>query len=201
MIRVLIAGGQRLPREAVAAVLSGVPGIQVVAQVELGTEVLASARRTRPNVALLDAELAGLDGISAGARLKSVLPDCRVIIVTTPDRPDVLRAALAAQVEGFVSKGASIDALTDTVRRVAHGDRVLDPRAVTEALHGPGNPLNARDVDILRLAARGRTPAEIAAALHLSPGTMRNNLAAIKHKVGARNRIEAIRIATDRGWI
>lgn len=201
MIRVLIAGGQRLPREAVAAVLSGEPGMQVVSQVALGTEVVASARRTRPNVALLDVELAGLDGVSAAARLKSVLPDCRVIVVTTPNRPDVLRSALAAQVEGFLSKGASIDALTATVRRVAHGDRVLDPQAVTEALHGPGNPLGARDVDILRLAARGRTPDEIAVALHLSPGTIRNNLAAINRKVGARNRIEAIRIAADRGWI
>ncbi|MEU7144368.1 response regulator transcription factor [Nocardia sp. NPDC046473] len=201
MIRVLLAGGQRLPREALAAVLSGTPGVQVVSQVSLGTEVVSSAQRARPNVALLDADLPGMDGVSAAARLRSILPDCRVIIVTAPNRPDVLRSALAARVDGFLSKGASIDALTDTVRRVARGDRVLEPQAVAEAMHGPGNPLSTRDIDMLRLAAQGRTPDEIAAALHLSPGTIRNNLAAINRKVGARNRIETIRIAAGRGWI
>lgn len=201
MIRVLIAGGQRLTREALAAVLTNAPGVQVVAQVPLGTEVVPSARRTRPNVALLEAELPGLDGISAATQLRSVLPDCRVIIVTAPNRPDVLSAALAAKVAGFLSRGASIDALTDAVRRVARGDRVLEPEAVAEAMRVPDNPLSARDIEIVRLASQGRTPEEIGAALHLSAGTVRNNLAAINRKVGARNRIEAIRVAVSRGWV
>ncbi|WP_194838029.1 response regulator transcription factor [Nocardia sp. XZ_19_369] len=201
MIRVLIAGGLRLPREALAAVLSGVPGVQVVSQVGLGSAVVPGALRTRPNLALLDADLPGLDGVSAAAQLKSAVPECRVIIVTGPSRPDVLRAALAVRVEGVLSKGASIEALTDAVRRVAHGDRVLEPQAVAEALGGSENPMTARDLEILRLAAQGRTPGEIAEALHLSAGTVRNNLAAINRKVGARNRIEAIRIAVGRGWI
>ncbi|WP_107657783.1 response regulator transcription factor [Nocardia suismassiliense] len=201
MIRVLIAGGLRLPREALAAVLSSELGVQVVSQVSLGSEVVAGALRTRPNLALLDADLPGLDGVSAAAQLKSAVPGCRVIIVAGPSRPDVLRAALAVRVEGVLSKGASIEALTDTVRRVAHGERVLEPQAVAEALGGTDNPLTARDLEVLQLAAQGRTPGEIAEALHLSAGTGRNNLAAINRKVGARNRIEAIRIAVGRGWI
>ncbi|GAA5093047.1 response regulator transcription factor [Nocardia iowensis] len=201
MIRVLIAGSLRLPREAMATVLSGVPGIQVVSQVSLGTEVVPSALRTRPNLALLDADLAGLEGVSAAVQLKSVLPSCRVVLVTPPHRPDLLKSALGAQVEGLLSKAASIGALTDTVHRVAHGERVLEPHTVAEALRVPGNPLSARDIDILRLAAQGRTPGEIAATLHLSAGTIRNNLAAINHKLGTRNRIEAIRLSTQRGWI
>ncbi|WP_378738841.1 DNA-binding response regulator [Nocardia brasiliensis] len=201
MIRVLIADNLRLPREALAAVLSGEPGMQVVALVARGNEIVPSALRARPNVALVDINLAGLDGVSAATQLKSTLPGCRIIIVTTPNRPDALKSALAAGVDGLLSKGASIEALTDAVRRVSRGDRVLEPQTVAEALHAPGNPLNERDVDILQLAAQGQTPGEIAETLHLSPGTIRNNLAAINRKVGARNRIEAIRVAATRGWI
>ncbi|NNH75260.1 response regulator transcription factor [Nocardia uniformis] len=201
MIRVLFAGSLRLPREAMATVLSGVPGVDVVAQVPLGTDVVPSALRTRPTIALLDADLAGLDGVSAAVQLKSALPGCRVLLMTPPNRPDLLRSALAARVEGLLSKDVSISALTDAVCRVARGERVLEAHTVAEVLHMPGNPLGARDIDILRLAAAGRTPGEIAAALHLSPGTIRNILAAINRKLGARNRIEAIRIATHSGWI
>lgn len=201
MIRVLIAGSLRLPREALATILAGESGVEVVAQVSLGTDVVPSALRTRPNLALLDANLTGLDGVSAATQLKTALPDCRVVMVMAPHRPDLLRSALDARVEGLLSTGASIAALTDTVRRVAHGESVLEPQAVAQALRGPANPLSARDIDILRLISQGHTPDEIGAALHLSPGTVRNNLAAINRKVGTRNRIETLRTAARHGWI
>ncbi|OII65157.1 DNA-binding response regulator [Streptomyces sp. CC53] len=201
MIRVLIADGLRLTREALSVVLATEPGMQVVAQVARGDEIVPSALRTRPNVALLDTHLSGLDGISAASRLKTALPTCRVVLVTALEHPGALRTALAAGVEGFVGKGVSVKELTDTVRKAARGESVLDPRLVTDALRTPDNPLNERDIGILRLASKGHTPQEIAETLHLSPGTVRNNLAAIKHKIGARNRIEAIRTASARGWI
>ncbi|MFI1253793.1 DNA-binding response regulator [Streptomyces netropsis] len=201
MIRVLIADGLRLPREALSAVLSSEPGMQVVSQVPRGDEVVPSALRARPHVALLDVNLPVMDGVSAAAQLKAALPACRVIIVTALERPGSLRAALTTGVEGFIGKGASVKELAETVRKVARGDRVLDPRIVADALHAPDNPLGPRDIDILRLTAQGHTPAEIAESLHLSPGTVRNNLAAINRKVGTRNRIETIRTASTRGWI
>lgn len=201
MIRVLIADGLRLTREALSVVLASEPGIQVVSQVARGDEVVPSALRTHPNVALLDAGLTGLDGISAAAQLKAASPTCRTVLMTAVERPGLLKAALAAGVEGLMSKGVSVKELTDTIRKAARGDCVLDPRLVTDALRTSDNPLKERDVDVLRLAAQGHTPQEIARMLHLSPGTVRNNLAAINRKIGARNRIEAIRVASARGWI
>lgn len=201
MIRVLIASSLRLPREAIATVLSGIPGVQVVAQVGVGPEVTPCALRTDPNIAVLDADLPALDGISTAIRLRSALSGCRVVLVTPPNRPDLLARALRSPVDGLLSRSASLDALTDTVNRVARGERVVEPYAVAEALQAPDNPLNAGEMDTLRLAAQGHTPAEIGAALHLSAGTIRNRLAAINRKVGARNRIETIRIASTRGWI
>lgn len=201
MIRVLIADGLRLPREALSAVLSSEPGMHVVSQVPRGDAVVPSALRTLPDVALLDAGLPGLDGVTAAAQLKAALPSCRVVIVTPPERPGSLRTALDTGVDGVLGKGLSVKELAETVRKVARGERILDPQLVTDALHAPGNPLSRRDIDILRLAAQGHTPAEIAEVLHLSPGTVRNNLAAINRKVGTRNRIETIRTASARGWI
>ncbi|MET7362476.1 response regulator transcription factor [Streptomyces sp. NPDC005562] len=201
MIRLLIADGLRLTREALAVVLASEPGMQVVAQVPRGDEIVPNALRTCPTVALLDAHLPGVAGIPAAAQLKAVLPACRIVILTTLERAGALRTALEVGVEGVMSKGASVSELSDSVRRIARGDRVLDPRLVTDALHTPDKPLSERDTDLLRLAAHGHTPPEIAAILHLSPGTVRNNLAAINRKVGARNRIEAIRTASARGWI
>ncbi|WP_424888240.1 response regulator [Streptomyces sp. XH2] len=201
MIRVLIADGLRLPREALSAVLSSEPGVRVVSQAPRGDAVVPSALRTRPDVALLDADLPGLDGVTVAAQLKAALPCCRVIIVTAPERAASLRAALSTGVDGVLGKGLSVKELAEAVRKVARGDRILDPQLVTDALHAPDNPLSRRDIGILRLAAQGHTPAEIAEVLHLSPGTVRNNLAAINRKVGTRNRIETIRTASARGWI
>ncbi|WP_179500113.1 response regulator transcription factor [Streptomyces sp. WZ.A104] len=201
MIRVLIADGLRLTREALSVVLASEPGMHVVAQVPRGDEIVPQALRTRPTVAVLDAHLPGLDGISAAEQLRVALPPCRIVILATLERASSLRTALEVGVEGFMSKGVSVKELTDSVRKVARGDRVLDPRLVTDALHTPDNPLSERDRELLRLAAHGHTPPEIAEILHLSPGTVRNNLAAINRKVGARNRIEAIRAASARGWI
>ncbi|WP_425474309.1 DNA-binding response regulator [Streptomyces alboniger] len=197
----LIADSLRLTREALSVVLASEPGMHVVAQVPRGDEIVPNALRARPTVAVLDAELPGLDGTTAAARLRAALPSCRIVILTTSERAGALRTALEVGVEGFMSKGVSVKELTDSVRKVARGERVLDPRLVADALHAPENPLSERDTEILHLAARGHTPPEIAGILHLSPGTVRNNLAAINRKVGARNRIEAIRTASARGWI
>ncbi|WP_433549475.1 response regulator transcription factor [Streptomyces sp. CA-294286] len=197
----LIADGLRLTREALSVVLASEPGLHVVAQVSRGDEIVPNALRTGATLALLDADLPGLDGISAAAQLKAALPSCRIVVLTTLERAGALRTALEVGVEGVMSKGVSVNELTDSVRKVARGGRVLDPRLVADALHTPSNPLSERDTDLLRLAAHGHTPPEIAELLHLSPGTVRNNLAAINRKVGARNRIEAIRTAAARGWI
>ncbi|MGV9411618.1 response regulator transcription factor [Nocardia sp. NPDC003693] len=201
MIRVLIAGALRLPREAMAAAVADIPGVQVVAQVSTGQEVTPCALRTDPNIAVLDADLPGVDGIATAQRLRSALARCRIVLVTPPNRPDLLQRALTVPVDGLLSRGASLDTLTDTVSRVAHGEQVIEAHAVAEALRTPGNPLSDSDIDILRLAARGLTPQEIGAVLHLSTGTIRNRLAAINRKSGTRNRIETLAIATRRGWI
>ncbi|WP_029900316.1 response regulator transcription factor [Nocardia brasiliensis] len=201
MIRVLIAGGLRLPREAMAAVVADIPGVRVVAQVGTGPQVTPCALRTDPTLAVLDTDLPGLDGIAAAQRLRSAVASCRIVLVTPPNRPDLLRRALEVPVDGLLSRSASLDALTHIVSRVAHGETVIEPHVVAEALHTPDNPLSASDIDILRLAARGHTPEEIGVALHLSAGTIRNRLAAINRKSGTRNRIETLAVATRRGWI
>ncbi|MDG4822555.1 response regulator transcription factor [Asanoa sp. WMMD1127] len=201
MIRVMIAEDVPLLRESLAAVLELEEDLTVVAAVERGDEIVEAAARERPDVALLDIDLPGLDGISAAVKLREALPECRALVLTGLARPDHLRRALAAGAAGFVLKHAVPQTLVDAIRKVVAGERVVDPQLALAALETPANPLPAREIDVLRLAATGAGPDEIAATLFLSVGTVRNYLSSAITRLDARNRVDAIRIATDRGWL
>ncbi|GMA25557.1 DNA-binding response regulator [Luteimicrobium album] len=200
-IRLLLADDQALVRGALAALLDLEPDLEVVAQVGRGDEVVASARDARADVALLDVEMPGLDGIGAAAALRRTYPDCRSLIVTTFGRPGYLRRALDAGASGFVVKDTPAEQLADAVRRVHAGLRVVDPDLAVESLTVGESPLTERERDVLLHAADGGTVAEIAKAAFLSEGTVRNYLSSAIGKTGARTRAEAVRIAQDNGWL
>ncbi len=200
-IRLLLADDQALVRGALAALLSLEPDVEVVAEVGRGDEVVEAARRTRPDVALLDVEMPGLDGIGATAALRAALPGCKVLVVTTFGRPGYLRRAMEAGASGFVVKDTPARQLADAVRRVHAGLRVVDPSLAAETLASGLSPLTARESEVLRAARDGGTVADLACALHLSEGTVRNYLSAAIGKTGARTRAEAVRIADERGWL
>jgi two-component system response regulator DesR len=199
--RLLIAEDQALLRDALAALLGMEAGIEVVAQAARGDEVVPLALETRPDVALLDIEMPGLDGLQAAAQLRGALPGCRVIMLTTFGRPGYLRRAMEIGATGFVLKDAPASELADAIRRVARGQRVVDPALALSALSEGPNPLSERERETLALAAERGTVAEIADRLGLSEGTVRNHLSAAIQKVGARNRAEAARIAAAKGWL
>jgi two-component system response regulator DesR len=175
--------------------------IEVVAEVVRGDEIVPAALRTRPDVAVLDIDLPAVDGITASAGLRERLPGCRVLILTALGRPGEVRRALAGGIEAFLVKDAPGDRLADAIRRTARGLRVLDPELVTAAMEYGASPLTAREREVLAEAARGAPAEEIAARLHLSTGTVRNYLTAAVGKTGARNKVDAVRIAQDAGWI
>ena len=200
-IRVLLADDQQLVRGALAALLDLEPDIEVVAEVGRGDEVVAAARQHRPDVALLDVEMPGMDGIAATAALRTALPGCRVLIVTTFGRPGYLRRALEVGASGFVVKDTPARQLADAVRRVHSGLRAVDPALAEESLVSGASPLSAREAEVLRAARDGGTVADLARALHLAEGTVRNHLSAAIGKTGARTRAEAVRLADDRGWL
>ena len=201
MIRVLVADDQALVRGALAAMLDLESDLEVVAQAASGQEALDEGLRTRPDVALLDVQMPGLDGLGAAERLRERLPSCRVVMCTTFGRPGYLTRALAAGASGFVVKDAPPEHLVDAVRRVHRGLRVIDPQLATESLAGGPSPLTDRERDVLRAVADGATAAAVAVRLHLSPGTVRNHLSAAMGKLDARTRVEAARAADDRGWL
>ncbi|GAA4709750.1 response regulator transcription factor [Phytohabitans rumicis] len=201
MIRLLLADDQALVRGALAALLSMEADLEVVAEVGRGDEVVEAARRTRPDVALLDVEMPGLDGLAATAALRVALPACKVLVVTTFGRPGYLRRAMAAGASGFVVKDTPARQLADAVRRVAAGLRVVDPGLAAESLASGDGPLTQREADVLRAARDGGTIADIAAALGLSEGTVRNHLSSAIGKTGARTRAEAVRLADQGGWL
>lgn len=200
-IRLLIADDQALVRGALAALLDLEPDLEVVAEVGRGDEVVEAVRTAKPDVALLDVEMPGLDGIEAAAALLSAVPGVRVLMVTTFGRPGYLRRAMEAGAAGFVVKDTPAAQLADAVRRVHQGLRVVDPSLAAETLVAGTSPLTARESDVLRAAREGGTVADIARALHLSEGTVRNHLSAAIGKTGARTRAEAARIAVDNGWL
>jgi two-component system response regulator DesR len=200
-IRLLLADDQALVRGALAALLNLEPDLEVVAEVGRGDEVVPLARQTRPDVALLDVEMPGLDGIAATVELRAALPSCRVLVVTTFGRPGYLRRAMAAGASGFVVKDTPARQLADAVRRVAAGLRVVDPTLAAETLARGTSPLTPRETDVLRAASDGGTVADIAAQLALSEGTVRNHLSAAIGKTGARTRAEAVRLADEHGWL
>jgi two-component system, NarL family, response regulator DesR len=200
-IRLLIADDQALVRGALAALLDLEPDLEVVSEVGRGDEVVEAARTASPDVALLDVEMPGLDGIEAAAALRRAVPGVRVLMVTTFGRPGYLRRAMEAGASGFVVKDTPAAQLADAVRRVHQGLRVVDPSLAAETLVAGTSPLTARESDVLRAARDGGTVADIARGLHLSEGTVRNHLSAAIGKTGARTRAEAARIALDNGWL
>ena len=200
-IRILLADDQALVRSALAALLELEDDFEVVAQVGRGDEVVAAARDQHPDVALLDIEMPGLDGLAAAAALSQEVPTCRVIIVTTFGRPGYLRRAMESGALGFVVKDAPAEQLADAIRRVWRGLRVVDPALAAATLAGGVSPLTARERDVLVAARDGATVADIAGRLFLSEGTVRNYLTAAIAKTGVRNRVEAVRVADERGWL
>jgi two-component system response regulator DesR len=201
VIRVLLADDQHLVLGALAALLSMEPDIDVVAEVARGDEVVAKVLASEPDVALLDIEMPGLDGIAATAAVREQRPACRVLVVTTFGRPGYLRRALAAGASGFMVKDAPAGRLADAIRRVHAGLRVVDPSLAAETLVSGESPLTERERDVLVAARDGGTVADIARELLLSEGTVRNYLSAGISKTQARTRAEAARIATDNGWL
>jgi two-component system response regulator DesR len=201
VIRLLLADDQALVRGALAALLDLEPDLQVVAEVGRGDEVVAAALEHRADVALLDVEMPGLDGIAATAALSRALPTCRVLIVTTFGRPGYLRRALEVGAGGFVVKDTPARRLADAVRRVHAGLRTVDPALAEESLVTGASPLSARETEVLRAARDGSTVADLAGLLHLAEGTVRNHLSAAIGKTGARTRAEAVRLAEESGWL
>jgi two-component system, NarL family, response regulator DesR len=200
-IRVLLAEDQAMIREALAALLSFEDDIEVVAQVGRGDEVARAACAASPDVALLDIEMPGMDGLAAAADLRKRHPDMKIVILTTFGRPGYLRRAMESGVSGFVVKDSPAEKLAHTIRQVLKGGKVIDPDLAAVALAEGNCPLTPREKDVLAASADGATIAEIAAVAYLSEGTVRNYLSACIQKTGARNRAEALRIAADRGWL
>ena len=201
MIRVLLAEDQTMVRGALAALLALEGDIEIVAEVARGDEVVGAALDARPDVALLDIEMPGASGLEAAAELRSKLPACRVIILTTFGRPGYLKRAMENGAVGFLVKDAPSTELAVGIRRVAAGERVVDPKLAMAALSEGTNPLTDREREVLALAARGARIAEIAASLYLSEGTVRNYLSVAIQKLNAQNRVEAARIAEEKGWL
>jgi two-component system, NarL family, response regulator DesR len=201
VIRVLLAEDQGMVRGALAALLRMERDIDVVAEVARGDEVVPRALETHPDVALLDIEMPGLDGLAAAAQLRSALPACRALILTTFGRPGYLRRAMEAGASGFVLKDAPASDLAAAIRRTAAGGRVVDPALAVAALSEGSDPLSDREREVLAASVEEATIADIARRLSLSEGTVRNHLSAAIQKLGARNRGEAARLAAVKGWL
>ena len=200
-IRLLLADDQALVRGALASLLDLEADMTVVAEVGRGDEVVEAAQRSRPDVALLDVEMPGVDGIEATRRLRAAMPDVKVVIVTTFGRPGFLRRALVAGASGFVVKDTPARQLADAVRRVHSGLRVVDPTLAADSLAVGESPLTARESEVLRAARGGGNVSDIARAVFLSEGTVRNHLSAAIGKTEARNRGDAVRVAEENGWL
>jgi two-component system response regulator DesR len=201
VIRVLLAEDQAMVRGALAALLELEGDIAIVAQVGRADEVVGQALATQPDVALLDIEMPGGDGLEAAARLRQTLPACRVIILTTFGRPGYLRRALESGAVGFLLKDAPATQLATAIRRAVAGERIVDPALASAALSEGNNPLTERERETLAAASHGASISEIAAALVLSEGTVRNYLSTAIQKLGAQNRVEAAHIAEQKGWL
>ncbi|MGR6916258.1 response regulator [[Actinomadura] parvosata] len=196
--RVLLADDEHLIRGAIAALLDLEDGIEVVAQVGRGDEVVAAVAEHRPDVAVLDIEMPGIDGLSAAEQISS---QCKIVILTSLGRPGYLRRAMAAGVSGFLGKDASAEELAMAIRKVQSGGRYLDAELAAAAMAAGDSPLTERERDALRLAAEGATISRIAGELHLTEGTVRNYLSSAMTKLNAQNRLEAIRTAQRMGWL
>jgi two-component system response regulator DesR len=201
VIRVLLAEDQGMVRGALASLLGLEPDIEVVAQVARGDEVLAAAQSVDPDVALLDIEMPGATGLEALAELRGALPGCRILILTTFGRPGYLRRAMETGASGFLLKDAPAQELASAIRRAFAGERVVDPGLAAAALSEGESPLTAREHEVLAASRNYATVADIAGALYLSPGTVRNHLSSVMQKLDARNRAEALKLAEEKGWL
>ncbi|HEY1573736.1 MAG TPA: response regulator transcription factor [Pseudonocardiaceae bacterium] len=201
MIKVMIAEDVHMVRGALVALLRLESDIDVVAEVAGGDEILPTAKAVRPDVAVIDIDLPGKDGLTAATELREQLPECRTLILTSLGRPGTLRRALAAKVGGFLLKDAPPDKLASAIREVYVGRRVVDSDLALAAWDSADCPLTGREVEVLRLAADGANAVDIAARLYLSAGTVRNYLTTAVTKLNARNRVDAIRIAKEAGWL
>jgi two-component system, NarL family, response regulator DesR len=201
MIRVLLAEDQAMVRGALAALLAREQDIEVVAEVARGDVVVEAALATSPDVALLDIEMPGGGGLAAAQALQKVMPTCHSVILTTFGRSGYLRRAMESGAVGFLLKDAPAAELAIALRRVMKGERVVDPELALSALSEGNNPLTPRERDVLSAALFGASLAEIAARLILSEGTVRNHLSTAMQKLGARNRMEAARLAEQKGWL
>jgi two-component system, NarL family, response regulator DesR len=199
--RILLADDQTLIREALAALLSFESDMEVVAQVGRGDEVVKAAAEHEIDVALLDIEMPGMDGLAAAGQLHRAQPEVKIVILTTFGRPGFLRRAMQSGVSAFIVKDSPPDRLATAVRKALAGERVIDPDLAAAALAEGINPLTPRERDVLAASADGSLISEIAGQLYLSEGTVRNYLSACIQKTGARNRTEALRIAEERGWL
>ncbi|HUR04720.1 MAG TPA: response regulator transcription factor [Nonomuraea sp.] len=201
MIRTLLAEDMHLVRGAIVALLAYEEDIEIVAEVDRGDRILLAAKTVRPDVAVLDIALPGMDGLEAAGELHDNLPECGVLILTGVGTPGLLKRALDVHVRGFMAKDAPPGQLADAIRRVADGERVIDSELAIAAMSPPEAPLTERELDVIGAAAEGATVSEIAASLFLAEGTVRNYLYRSTAKLGARSRIDAIRIARESGWI
>jgi two-component system, NarL family, response regulator DesR len=200
-VRVLLAEDQAMVRGALSALLSLEDDIEIVAEASRGDEVLPAALDTLPDVALLDIEMPGGDGLEAAAVLHERLPSCLVLILTTFGRSGYLRRAMESGAVGFLLKDAPASELAEGIRRAVKGERVVDPALAAAALSEGDNPLTEREREVLAASEGGATIEDIAARLYLSEGTVRNYLSTAIKKLGARNRVEAARLAEKKGWL
>lgn len=200
-IRVVLVVDTSLLRGALAALLSGEDDIEVVAEMAMGDRVIPTAVRHQPDVAVLDVEVGDSAMLEVARALHRQVPDCRVVVLMTARRPGLVVRALNVPVAGAVDTNEQPPRLLATIRQVAKGQRVIDPALAVAAIGVTGSPLTPRELTVLDLAADGASPPEIAKKLFLSRGTVCNYLSRILTKLGARSRIDAIRIAREAGWI
>jgi two-component system response regulator DesR len=200
-LRILLAEDVAMVRGALVALIELEPDLKVVAAIENGADIVPTALACQPDIAIIDIDLPGLDGLTAAEKLHHELPSCRTLILTNLGRSGTLRRALAAHAFGYMLKAAPPEQLAMAIRNIAAGRRVIDPALALTTWDSAQNPLSAREHEVLRRAAEGSDPTEIAAALHLSVGTVRNYLTTIVSKLNARNRVDAIKTAYEAGWL
>jgi two-component system response regulator DesR len=201
-VRILLAEDVRMVREALVAHLDQQDGLVVVGHVSRGDDILGQAVRLKPDVAVVDLDLPGVSGLGAAAQLRDHLPECRVLIVTGVTRPRVLLRCLEEGASGVLLKSSSTASLVQGVHDVAAGRRAIDPQLALAAVDTMAPcPLSQREIDVLELTAEGASVKEIASDLFLSVGTVRNNLTSIVTKLGARTKVDAVRVAVSEGWI
>ncbi|WP_203978980.1 response regulator transcription factor [Planotetraspora silvatica] len=201
MIRILVAEHLPLVRRGLVASLDGESDLEVVADVGSAEDIVPTALDLQPDAAVIDVDLPGVDGLSAAARLGEKVPRCRVMILSGQPNPGHVKRAFAAGVLGYMSIQVAPEQLAHGIRRINSGHRVVDPDLAVAAIEAADNPLTPRELHVLRLAAGGARSKEMADQLGLSVGTVRNHLSRIICKTGARNRVDAVRIAADAGWL